>query len=144
MDETRPDVLKLIETAHDLVCALCKPRNSHGAREWMMSIPARPDYDPDLVIGGALMAAAGEIKQLRIDVTREIREAQEARRNIVTLTERLATAREEAWAAACRAECNLCSQGETAERDEDMWWHDANECDAWKLREARRKGAGNG
>ena len=42
------------EAAHKLVCDLCRPRGAAGAREWMMSIPARPEYDPDLVIGAAL------------------------------------------------------------------------------------------
>ena len=47
--------LELIEIENDLNAAqkmvsdLC-----HGKREWIMSIPARPDYDPDLVIGKAL------------------------------------------------------------------------------------------
>lgn len=35
--------------AHRMVCDLCQRK-----REWIMSIPARPDYDPDLVIDRAL------------------------------------------------------------------------------------------
>src|SRR5690606_29799258 len=42
------------EKAHEMVTALCKPRGTEGSREWIMSIPARPDDDPDLVIGQAL------------------------------------------------------------------------------------------
>ena len=38
-----------LEAAHKMVSDLC-----HRRREWVMSIPARPDYDPDLVIGLAL------------------------------------------------------------------------------------------
>jgi phosphoserine phosphatase len=36
-----------------MVSALCKPRNTEGSREWIMSIPANPS-DPDLVIATAL------------------------------------------------------------------------------------------
>jgi len=42
------------QAAHDMICALCRPRGSQGHRDWIMSIPAQPDYDPDLVIGQAL------------------------------------------------------------------------------------------
>lgn len=38
-----------LKAAHTMVSDLC-----HGRRDWVMSIPARPDYDPDLVIGAAL------------------------------------------------------------------------------------------
>lgn len=54
-----------IEAALELVSALCKPRGTPGAREWVMSIPARPDYDPDIVISDALRAASDEIARLR-------------------------------------------------------------------------------
>lgn len=37
------------EAAMQVVSDLCT-----GKRNWMMSIPARPDYDPDLVISAAL------------------------------------------------------------------------------------------
>ena len=42
------------DAAHQMISDLCKPRRSEGAREWIMSIPARPDYDPDLVISDSL------------------------------------------------------------------------------------------
>jgi hypothetical protein len=42
----------VIRRAHDMVSALCD-----GSRDWIMSIPARPDHDPDLVIGEALRVA---------------------------------------------------------------------------------------
>lgn len=51
------DVLAKIEAAEAMVSALCQTRGTPGAREWTMSIPARPDHDPDLVIGDALHAA---------------------------------------------------------------------------------------
>ena len=35
--------------AQQLVSDLCE-----GKREWIMRIPAEPDYDPDLVIGASL------------------------------------------------------------------------------------------
>lgn len=37
------------QIAHEMINALCNRR-----REWIMSIPARPDHDPDLVIGASL------------------------------------------------------------------------------------------
>jgi hypothetical protein len=59
------DVLEQIEKAREMVSALCKPRGSEGSREWVMSIPARPDHDPDIVIASALGAARHEIENLR-------------------------------------------------------------------------------
>jgi len=47
-----------IDRAHKMVQALCRRRGSAGSREWIMSIPAQPDYDPDLVIGDGLMAGS--------------------------------------------------------------------------------------
>jgi hypothetical protein len=59
MNETdRPHrALEKIDRALAMVAALCKPRETEGAREWIMSIPAEPDRDPDLVIADALHAA---------------------------------------------------------------------------------------
>lgn len=42
------------KAATDMVNALCQPRGTAGSRDWVISIPARPDVDPDLVIGAAL------------------------------------------------------------------------------------------
>jgi hypothetical protein len=55
---------QVIETAMGMVTALCLPRGTEGARNWIMSIPARPDYDPDLVIARGLTAAEKEIDRL--------------------------------------------------------------------------------
>lgn len=55
--ETREEALAAIEKAFDMVGALCKPRGTEGARDWIMSIPARPDHDPDIVIADALKKA---------------------------------------------------------------------------------------
>ena len=51
----RPDEIDAVavrgrcEAAMQMISDLCD-----GKRNWMMSIPARPDYDPDLVISAAL------------------------------------------------------------------------------------------
>lgn len=50
--------------ARAMVRALCTPRGEAGAREWVMSIPARPDHDPDLVIAAAL-DALGDMTEWR-------------------------------------------------------------------------------
>jgi hypothetical protein len=50
-----------IGEAQAMVRALCLRRGEEGARDWTMSIPARPYYDPDLVIGGALRLAKDAI-----------------------------------------------------------------------------------
>jgi len=48
------DVIRRYENACKLVTALCARKGSKESREWEMSIPARPDHDPDLVIGASL------------------------------------------------------------------------------------------
>lgn len=48
------DIEERLTAADNMVHALCQPRHTEGTREWYMSIPARPDYDPDLVIGASL------------------------------------------------------------------------------------------
>lgn len=55
--EARPvtetqDALAKIERAHQMISDL-----NHQRQRWVMSIPARPDEDPDLVVGEALSAA---------------------------------------------------------------------------------------
>lgn len=55
------ETLAKIDRAYDVVSALCE-----GEREWLMSIPARPDHDPDLIIGDALLAARNEIARLAL------------------------------------------------------------------------------
>jgi len=46
------EALDKIRAAQVIVSELCS-----GSRRWAMSVPARPDSDPDLVIAGALAAA---------------------------------------------------------------------------------------
>lgn len=56
--------------ASDMVASLCTPRGMAGAREWRMSIPARPDHDPDLVIAASLrdvLKLVAEVRRLRAD-----------------------------------------------------------------------------
>jgi hypothetical protein len=55
---------EMIAAADKMVSDLCD-----GSRRWLMSIPARPDDDPDLVIGRALHEASKEITQLRAEIT---------------------------------------------------------------------------
>lgn len=45
-------VIDQLEKAHKTVCDLCQQRI-----KWVMSIPGRPDVDPDLIIGGAIREA---------------------------------------------------------------------------------------
>lgn len=45
-----------INKAWDMVSRLCQPRGSEGSKEWMMSIPADFENDPDLVIAEGLKA----------------------------------------------------------------------------------------
>lgn len=56
------EALDKLDRAYDVVSELCQ-----GTRRWTMSVPARPDYDPDLVIAGALRAAATLIRELSVD-----------------------------------------------------------------------------
>lgn len=58
------------EAARTMVSDLCKPLHTKGYRRWIMSIPARPDHDPDLVIAVSL----GDIPAL-IARVRELEEA---------------------------------------------------------------------
>ena len=68
------ETLAKIDRAYDVVSALCE-----GKREWLMSIPARPDHDPDLIIGDALLTARNEIARL----TREMEAARRLIRELV-------------------------------------------------------------
>lgn len=56
--ETMKLALEEIDKAIAKVKALCS-----GHERWIMSVPARPDDDPDLVIGGALWAAKNILKE---------------------------------------------------------------------------------
>ena len=83
-----------LNDADDMVEGLCQ-----GEREWIMSIPARPHHDPDLVIGAGI--SAGE---------RAVAEVKRLQRETATLTERLARARDawDAWAEH-HERCYACS-----------------------------------
>lgn len=61
------------EKAHTMIKDLCRPRNDPKTREWIMSIPARKDYDPDLVIGASLRDVpklSAHIRELEAEVER--------------------------------------------------------------------------
>lgn len=49
-----------IAHARSVIHDLCQ-----GTKLWSMCVPARLDYDPDLILSDALTAAEGEIKRLR-------------------------------------------------------------------------------
>ncbi len=75
--ETHGDVLEHITQANIVVSDLCL-----GLRRWAMNVPARPDSDPDLVIGHALHESEKEIRRLRAALG-------EAERERTALTEAL-------------------------------------------------------
>lgn len=60
----RDEVLAKIEKARDTVAALCT-----GEKNWTMSVPARRDTDPDLVIADALASAAALLSVAQADQT---------------------------------------------------------------------------
>jgi hypothetical protein len=62
-----------VRAAYDMIQAL-----NDGKRNWIMSIPARVDYDPDIVIHVALRALEAEVARL----TRELEEARETNRKL--------------------------------------------------------------
>lgn len=55
--------LAAIERAHTMVARLCLPRFDPQHRAWLMSIPARPDHDPDLVIAAGLDAGEAAVRE---------------------------------------------------------------------------------
>lgn len=48
------EISKRLLAANEMVRRLCLRRDDPESREWIMSIPAQPDRDPDLVISAAL------------------------------------------------------------------------------------------
>lgn len=54
-----------LEKATAMVSALCQPRGTEGHRDWIMSIPVRLDYDPDVVIATALADLADALTEIR-------------------------------------------------------------------------------
>ena len=56
------------EAAHEMINDLCQRR-----RDWVMSIPARPNHDPDLVIGASLrdgIRLVAEVRRLSLELER--------------------------------------------------------------------------
>lgn len=72
MKTNNENTIVAIEKAMVMVSDLCKPKGSEGSRCWLMSIPARPDHDPDLVIADALIKSKETIEsqQSTIDAQR--------------------------------------------------------------------------
>lgn len=60
------------EAANRMVSALCQRE-----REWILSVPARPDYDPDIVISSSLCDIPALLDHIREQETQiaELREA---------------------------------------------------------------------
>lgn len=54
-----------VEKAHQVIHDLCQ-----GKREWIMSIPADRDGDPDLILNDTLMLLEERVKQLEEENTR--------------------------------------------------------------------------
>jgi hypothetical protein len=48
------EIRERCEAADLMVSKLCMPRGTEGSRSWVMSIPAQPNYDPDIVIADSL------------------------------------------------------------------------------------------
>jgi hypothetical protein len=71
-------LVERLDRAYDVVSAL-----SQGRERWTMSVPARPDADPDLVIGGALSAAKSAIEALQARAEAAERERDEMFRGFV-------------------------------------------------------------
>ena len=70
MDTTAIEAMRArIGKAHSIVHELCD-----GTRRWTMSIPAREDYDPDLVISAALRDADDLLDQ-NAELQRQLEEA---------------------------------------------------------------------
>jgi hypothetical protein len=67
---TNTELIAQLEAAHDEVSRICKERWA-GHHGWRTSIPARPDYDSDLVIGGALRAASRFVRALATEQERK-------------------------------------------------------------------------
>ena len=64
-DAELAEIEALEARASKMVHDLCRSRADAQHREWLMSIPARPDYDPDLVIGAALCRIPHLIAHIR-------------------------------------------------------------------------------
>lgn len=67
-DAELAEMKRCVAAAHQMVSDLCNKR-----REWIMSIPSRQDYDPDLVIGEALRCNSrliAEVERLRAEIAK--------------------------------------------------------------------------
>lgn len=72
--------------AVQMVGDLCEPRFAKAHRSWTMSIPARPDYDPDIVIADSLKdlpEALNEIARLQAESASRLALAKELAQGLV-------------------------------------------------------------
>jgi hypothetical protein len=53
-DERIAEIEARQKAAHRMIVCLCKPKYDRDHRDWLMSIPARPEDDPDLVFAASL------------------------------------------------------------------------------------------
>ena len=74
--EERAALGQLLDKAHRTVAAIC-----NGTRRWTMSVPARPDEDPDLIIAGAL----GKSRAMLADYDELERKVRELERIVTAL-----------------------------------------------------------
>lgn len=92
------------EAAHEMINDLCQRR-----RDWVMSIPARPNHDPDLVIGASLRDGI----RLVAEVRRLTEQRDNARQQVIALYdwrlrgEKLLTLLNVAEASPCRHSADL-------------------------------------
>lgn len=86
------ETLAKIDRAYDVASALCE-----GEREWLISIPARPDHDPDLIIGDALLAARNEIARLTAELDAARERERECREVLVNVRDALIVLSDDTW-----------------------------------------------
>ena len=83
--------IKQIQQRHEAACQVVNELCS-GDRKWLMSIPARPEYDPDLLISASLNdipALLEKIKKLELDYANKCIECGEAQEQAADLRWRL-------------------------------------------------------
>lgn len=66
MTDKQPEALEKIAKALLVVAQLCD-----GTKRWTMSVPARPDSDPDLVLSDALRDAAALLRTQHAAIERK-------------------------------------------------------------------------
>lgn len=118
-----------IQKAMAMVGALCRPRGSANAREWIMSIPAKPDKDPDLVIADGLIAGREALETIAhleervAELTKELDDALNERFTVdVNLRSQLNLVRRSRDAA--QAEAKEAKRQEKRAWEHSLHWQD--------------------